>query len=51
MTEAFDILYEKEHILAHGFSNSEIGEGHLNRYGHAVIVEIIANKIQELEAQ
>lgn len=51
MTEAFDILYEKEHILAHGFSNSEIGEGHLNRYGHAVIAEIIANKIQELEAQ
>lgn len=51
MTEGFQTLYEEEHILAHGFANSELGEGHLNKYGHAVIAETIVAKIQELEAE
>lgn len=50
MTEAFNELFEKEHQLAHGFVNSELGEGHLNKYGHKILAEYIAAKIEELEA-
>lgn len=51
LTNAFDKLYSEEHILAHGFSNSQIGEGHLNKYGHGVVANEIVSKIKELEAK
>lgn len=51
VTNAFDRLYNEEHILAHGFSNSQLGEGHLNKYGHKVVAKEIALKIKELEAK
>lgn len=49
MTEGFDNLFETEYQLAHGFVNTELGVGHLNQYGHKVLAETIAEKIEELE--
>ena len=51
VTDAFDNLYNEEHILAHGFSNFQLGEGHLNKYGHNAVAKEIALKIKELEAK
>lgn len=49
LTENFDKLFEEEYILTHGFNNSAVGCGHLNKYGHKVAAEAIVSKIQELE--
>lgn len=45
MTPDFEKLYEEEHILAHGFINTAVGTGHLNKYGHKVIAERLAEVI------
>ncbi len=45
MTEIFDELYSDKHILAHGFTNTAVGTGHLNKYGHKAIAEAIADFI------
>ena len=42
MTPDFERLYEEEHILAHGFINTAVGTGHLNKYGHKAIAERMA---------
>lgn len=50
MTEDFRALYENEHILAHGFTNTAVGAGHLNRYGHQTIAERLSEFVEgELE--
>ena len=51
MTQDFIQLYNKQHILAHGFSNSAVGVGHLNRYGHEVIANRLALIINNLEIE
>ena len=45
MTDSFVELYEKEHRLPHGFVNTAVGSGHLNKYGHRVIAEEIAEHV------
>ena len=45
MTPDFEAMYEEEHILAHGFANTAVGTGHLNKYGHRVIAERLAKVI------
>ena len=47
MTDDFKKLYEDEHILAHGFTNTAVGTGHLNRYGHQVIARRLSKLIKE----
>ena len=47
MTDSFEKLYNNEHILAHGFCNTAIGEGHLNKYGHKLIAEKISELVTE----
>lgn len=42
MTNDFEKLYYDEHILTHGFINSAVGVGHLNKYGHKLIAERLA---------
>lgn len=49
MEADFKALYEEKYILAHGFINTEVGAGHLNRYGHKVIADKIMNTIQEID--
>lgn len=34
MAEDFAAMYEQTNHLPHGFSNTRVGMGHLNRYGH-----------------
>lgn len=45
MTTDFKNLYETEHILAHGFTNTAVGEGHLNKYGHQAIAERLVEEL------
>lgn len=45
MTEEFKALYEQDHILAHGFINAAVGEGHLNKFGHAIIAQRLTKEI------
>jgi hypothetical protein len=44
-TGSFQQLYSERHQLAHGFINTGIGVGHLNKYGHHVIAEKLAEVI------
>lgn len=45
MSETFAEMYNEEKTLAHGFLNTAVGVGHLNKYGHRVIAETIAEEI------
>lgn len=45
MTDGFQKLYSEKFILAHGFSNTSIGEGHLNESGHRVIADELKKMI------
>ena len=45
MTPDFEKMYEEEHILAHGFINTAVGTGHINKYGHKAIAERLAEVI------
>ncbi len=49
MTSDFKKLYENKHILAHGFINTSIGKGHLNKYGHSEIANRISEFIKKNE--
>lgn len=51
VTDEFDELYNEEHILAHGFANTAVGVGHLNKYGHKAIAEALCEAIKEKEAK
>lgn len=45
MTERFKYEYDVNHILPYGFSNSSVGSGHLNKYGHELIADELCNII------
>lgn len=49
MTNTFKQLYNEQHVTAHGFSNTAVGVGHLNEFGHKAISNTIAKIISELE--
>ena len=49
MTDSFKELYAAENTLAHGFVNSGVGVGHLNKYGHQAIAKTLADTIREME--
>ncbi|MDO4982184.1 MAG: hypothetical protein Q4E35_01345 [Eubacteriales bacterium] len=51
MTDSFKWLYANERQLAHGFINTAVGSGHLNKYGHRLIAEKLAEVMQELEEE
>lgn len=46
-TRYADDLYNKEHVLIHGFANSELGKGHMNKYGHKMAAEVIEEYIMK----
>lgn len=37
--EKFEDLYNRNYKLPYGFSNTQVGAGHLNKYGHKAIAE------------
>ena len=39
MSERFLTEYEIRHVLPHGFTNTAVGAGHLNKEGHAMIAD------------
>ena len=49
MTQRFIEGYEENLTLPHGFTNSSVGTGHLNRYGHAMIAEALYDLMKEGE--
>lgn len=51
MSEDFEAMYFKDHQLPYGFVNTAVGTGHLNKYGHEVIAQRLAETIQNLEGQ
>lgn len=51
MTNDFEKMFYEEHHLPHGFSTGQIGVGHINKYGHAVIAESLYRYINELEVE
>ena len=49
MSERFKYEYYSNHILPYGFSNTTIGKGHLNKYGHEMIAEELYKVIKGVE--
>ena len=49
MSDPFESLYKNSNVLAHGFSNTAVGVGHLNKYGHNIIAETLAAEISKRE--
>ena len=49
MSNQFLESYENESILPHGFTNTSIGTGHLNKNGHALIAESLYEIMKEVE--
>jgi hypothetical protein len=46
MTDVFINAYNTRHILPHGFLNTAVGAGHLNKNGHAMIAAELFSRIQ-----
>lgn len=51
MTEDFEKMYYEEHHVPHGFSTGEIGAGHINKFGHAVIADSLYRYIESSEVE
>ena len=51
MSEPFAEMYSEEKKLAHGFPNTAVGVGHLNKYGHRTVAKTIAEKICRSEGK
>lgn len=51
MSTSFKSLYKNERVLAHGFSNTAVGTGHLNKYGHKAVAVALAEMINKKEAK
>jgi hypothetical protein len=49
MANDFSKNYETNYVLPHGFLNTAVGEGHLNRHGHQVIAHALFKKINQIE--
>ncbi len=49
MSNRFKEEYEKNYILPYGFSNTSVGTGHLNKYGHEMIADELYKFIEEVE--
>jgi hypothetical protein len=49
MTDVFLKEYKKNHILPHGFANTAIGTGHLNKNGHRLIADALFYRINEIK--
>lgn len=45
LTDTFAAAFQADYTLAHGFANTGVGLGHLNRDGHRMIAEVLAAEI------
>jgi hypothetical protein len=51
MSKAFIAEYNAKHLLPHGFSNTAVGTGHLNKTGHRLIAGQLSEFINKIEAR
>jgi hypothetical protein len=51
MTNAFIAEYDATHLLPHGFSNTAVGTGHLNKTGHRLIASQLSEFINKIEGK
>lgn len=51
MTSDFVNGYKKDLMYPYGYSNTVLGEGHLNTYGHKLIAERLYKTIEDMEAE
>ena len=49
MYDAYTEAYNKTDRLMHGFSNTTLGKGHLNKYGHQIVANILYEHIIGME--
>ncbi|MBQ3005749.1 MAG: hypothetical protein IJD88_07425 [Clostridia bacterium] len=49
MTDIFIENYNKTHILPHGFSNTSVESGHLNKHGHKLVADALFEIIGEVK--
>ena len=45
MQSSYAKMYNETNCLPHGFTNTAVGKGHLNKYGHACIADILFNLV------
>ncbi len=45
MTDTFLEAYSESYIVPYGFANTEIGEGHLNEWGHELVADVLCEAI------
>lgn len=50
-TENFNEIYASQHVLAHGFTNTAVGVGHMNKHGHRALASAIASAIELWEGR
>lgn len=51
MSESYQKLFCTKHVLPYGFINTQVGVGHMNKYGHRVMAEKILDVISTLEQE
>jgi hypothetical protein len=51
MGNAFIKEYENNHVLPHGFSNTAVGRGHINKNGHRIIALELFRQINKIESK
>ena len=49
MSNRYREEYKKNYVLPYGFSNTSVGRGHLNKYGHEMIADELYKLIKEEE--
>ena len=47
LTDEFEKIYHRDHLLPHGFTTGKIGTGHLNAVGHQAIAHAVFDWIQK----
>ena len=50
MTDAFMEAYQNSRLLPHGFFNTAVGKGHLNKHGHKTIAQELYTYIMQEDA-
>ena len=51
LSDSFIDMYNKYHILPHGFITGKLGVGHINKYGHKAFAEAVYAKIKEMDGE
>ena len=49
LSDRFKEEYEKNYILPYGFSNTSVGTGHFNKYGHEMVADELYKLIMRVE--